>query len=242
MSFLSKIVAPVFAAACCLAISAQSLSPTDRTAQFLESARNNPAALMDFLARMPKGGDPHHHLTGAVYAESYIDYAVEDGLCLDRIAATLSPPPCDPAQGKVPAAQALTDFPLRNHVIDTWSIRNFVPAPDDRDVRHHFFATFGKFDPVTNKHWGEMLAEVVHRAAAQHEIYLETMLTPIKAKPRSWGAHSAGTMISPPCVRACSQAAWHRSSPTPARIWTPAKTACAQSWDATPRNPIPVAP
>ncbi len=187
MSFLSKIVAPVFAAACCLAISAQSLSPTDRTAQFLESARSNPAALMDFLARMPKGGDLHHHLTGAVYAESYIDYAVEDGLCLDRIAATLSPPPCDPAQGKVPAAQALTDFPLRNHVIDTWSIRNFVPAPDDRDVRHHFFATFGKFDPVTNKHWGEMLAEVVHRAAAQHEIYLETMLTPDQGEATKLG-------------------------------------------------------
>ncbi len=187
MSFLSKIVAPVFAAACCLAISAQSLSPTDRTAQFLESARSNPAALMDFLARMPKGGDLHHHLTGAVYAESYIDYAVEDGLCLDRIAATLSPPPCDPAQGQVPAAQALTDFPLRNHVIDTWSIRNFVPAPDDRDVRHHFFATFGKFDPVTNKHWGEMLAEVVHRAAAQHEIYLETMLTPDQGEATKLG-------------------------------------------------------
>jgi adenosine deaminase len=178
MAIVNKTVAFVVAACCCLGLAAQSLSPPDRTAQFLESARNNPAALMDFLARLPKGGDLHHHLTGAVYAESYIDYAVEDGLCIDRVVVTLSPPPCDPAQGKVPAAQALTDFPLRNHVIDTWSIRNFVPAPDDRDVRHHFFAIFGKFDAVTNKHWGEMLAEVVHRAAAQHEIYLETMLTP----------------------------------------------------------------
>ncbi len=178
MAIVNRIAALVLASCGCVAVAAQSLSPTDRTAQFLEAARNNPAALMDFLARMPKGGDLHHHLTGAVYAESYIDYAVEDGLCIDRVVATLSPPPCDPAQGKVPAAQALTDFPLRNHVIDTWSIRNFVPAPDDRDVRHHFFATFGKFDPVTNKHWAEMLAEVVHRAGAQHEIYLETMLTP----------------------------------------------------------------
>ena len=117
----------------CLAAAAQSLPPTDRTAQFMESARNNPAALMDFLARMPKGGDLHHHLTGAVYAESYIDYAVADGLCIDRVVVTLSPPPCDPAQGKVSAAQALTDFPLRTTVsIDTWSIRNFVTAPDGR--------------------------------------------------------------------------------------------------------------
>jgi adenosine deaminase len=187
MAFLNRGVAVVLAACCCVAVAAPSLSPTDRTAQFMESARNNPAALMDFLARMPKGGDLHHHLTGAVYAESYIDYAVADGLCIDRVVATLSPPPCDPAQGKVSATQALTDFPLRNHVIDTWSIRNFVPAPDDRDIRHHFFAAFGKFDPVTNKHWGEMLAEVVHRAGAQHEIYLETMLTPDQGEATKLG-------------------------------------------------------
>ena len=187
MAIVNRTVALVLAGCCCVAVAAQTLSPLDRTAQSLESARNNPAALMDFLARMPKGGDLHHHLTGAVYAESYIDYAVEDGLCIDRIVATLSSPPCDPAQGKVPAAQALTDFPLRNHVIDTWSIRNFVPAPDDRDVRHHFFATFGKFDPVTNKHWSEMLAEVVHRAGAQHEIYLETMLTPDQGEATKLG-------------------------------------------------------
>ena len=167
--------------------STQSQSPTDRTAKYLESARNSPVALLDFLERMPKGGDLHHHLTGAVYAESYIDYAVEDGLCIDKVAATLSAPPCDAAAGRVPAAQALTDFPLRNHVIDSWSIRNFVPAPDDRDVRHHFFAAFGKFDPVASKHWGEMLAEVVHRAGLQNEIYLETMLTPDQGEATKLG-------------------------------------------------------
>jgi adenosine deaminase len=63
-------------------------------------------------------------------------------------------------------------------VIDALSIRNFHPTAEDRDVRLHFFATFGKFDLITNKHWGEMLAEVTHRAGAQSEVYLETMLTP----------------------------------------------------------------
>ena len=138
--------------------STQSQSPTDRTAKYLESARNSPVALLAFLERMPKGGD-----------------------------LTLSAPPCDAAAGRVPAAQALTDFPLRNHVIDSWSIRNFVPAPDDRDVRHHFFAAFGKFDPVASKHWGEMLAEVVHRASLQNEIYLETMLTPDQGEATKLG-------------------------------------------------------
>jgi hypothetical protein len=126
---------------------------------------------------MPKGGDLHHHLTGAVYAESYIAYAVADGDCIDASSFAIVRPPCAPP-ATLPAQRATTDFILRNHVIDALSIRNFHPSPLDDDVRTHFFAAFDKFDPVTNGHWGEMFAEVVHRAALQHESYLETMLTP----------------------------------------------------------------
>ena len=133
--------------------------------------------LHDFLLRMPKGGDLHHHLTGAVYAESYIEYAIEDGDCIDTTTFAIVAPPCD-GTAKVAATQAVSDFVLRNHVIDALSIRNFHPSLLDEDVRLHFFAAFDKFDRVTNGHWGEMFAEVVHRAAAQNEIYLETMLTP----------------------------------------------------------------
>lgn len=166
---------------------ARAQSATERTAHYLESVRANPVMLMDFLERMPKGGDLHHHLTGAVYAESYIDYAAADGLCIDRASIKIVPPPCDESQGRWPASRALTDFIFRNLVIDTWSIRNFHPSAEDRDVRLHFFAAFGKFDLVTNKHWGEMLAEVTHRAAAQHEIYLETMLTPDQGESMQLG-------------------------------------------------------
>jgi adenosine deaminase len=165
--------------------------PEARAAKYLESVREKPLELLDFLDRMPKGGDLHHHLTGAVYAESYINYAVEDGDCLDRVSFRILPPPCDAARGVVPASQAISDFVFRNLVIDAWSIRNFHPSGDDRDVRLHFFATFGKFDLVTNKHWGEMLAEVTHRAGAQNEIYLETMLTPDQGEATQLGRQLA---------------------------------------------------
>ncbi len=153
-------------------------SPTLRAERHLAAIAHRPALLVDFLSRMPKGGDLHHHLTGAVYAESYIAFAVADGDCIDRSTLTIVAPPCSPDDGKLPAQAAIDDFTFRNRVIDAWSIRNFTPTPDDRDVRVHFFATFAKFDRVTNGHWGEMLAEVVARAASQHEVYLETMLTP----------------------------------------------------------------
>ena len=150
----------------------------ERAAKYLAAVREKPLELMGFLDRMPKGGDLHNHLTGAVYAESYTNYAVEDGDCIDRATFKILPPPCDPARGLLPASQATSDFVFRNLVIDALSIRNFHPTAEDRDVRLHFFAAFGKFDLVTNKHWGEMLAEVTHRAGAQNEVYLETMLTP----------------------------------------------------------------
>jgi adenosine deaminase len=34
-----------------------------------------------FLHRMPRGGDLHVHLSGAVYAERFIAWAAQDGLC-----------------------------------------------------------------------------------------------------------------------------------------------------------------
>lgn len=168
-------------------ISRAQLQPAGwRTAQYLESVRNNPTLLIDFLYRMPKGGDLHHHLTGAIYAESYIQYAVEDGLCINQ-QAEMSPPPCDAAKGQLPATQALYNFPFRNLVIDAWSIRNYISTANDRSVRYHFFAAFGKFDPVVNRHWGEMFAEVTERAGLQHELYLETMLTPDQGEATKLG-------------------------------------------------------
>jgi len=121
----------------------------ERTAEYLASVREKPLLLMGFLKRLPKGGDLHHHLTGAVYAESYINYAVADADCIDRTTFKILPPPCDQARGLLPASQAISDFVFRNLVIDALSIRNFHPTAEDRDVRLHFFATFGKFDLVT---------------------------------------------------------------------------------------------
>src|SRR5215467_4369650 len=78
-----------------------------KTARYFESVRSQPLLLHAFLQQMPKGGDLHNHLSGAVYAESLIQWAASDGLCVDRLALALTGPPCDPAAGKPPATAAL---------------------------------------------------------------------------------------------------------------------------------------
>ena len=63
-----------------------------RTAHYLDSIRNQPSLLLAFVHDMPKGGDLHNHLTGAIYAEDYIDFAASDNLCVDRTTSRLLAP------------------------------------------------------------------------------------------------------------------------------------------------------
>src|SRR5512135_2727829 len=92
-----------------LPLAAQKVSPEQRVARYLESARHQPSLLLAFLEKMPKGGDLHNHLFGAIYAESFIQWAAQDGLCVERASTTLAEPPCNESAGKPPARQALTD-------------------------------------------------------------------------------------------------------------------------------------
>ena len=155
---------------------APAASAEQKTARYFDSIRNQPLLLHAFLQQMPKGGDLHNHLSGAVYAESFIKFAVQDGLCIDRAALALTQPPCDPAGGKPPASVALQDSVLYSHLLDALSMRQFAPGPESG--HDHFFSTFGKFGPATNGHTAEMLAEARSRAAAGHLQYLETMFNP----------------------------------------------------------------
>jgi len=63
-------------------VTAPSGAPRSVDAAF-QAARRDPNALRAFLLAMPKGGDLHHHLTGAVYPEVLIQLASYEGLSVD---------------------------------------------------------------------------------------------------------------------------------------------------------------
>lgn len=154
-------------------------SPTEqRTAHYLDSIRQQPSLLLAFLREMPKGGDLHNHLGGAIYAENLIDYAAQDGRCVDRTTAILLPPPCEACDKYTPkpaASCAYRDHVLYNSLIDAWSMRNW--RPEEESGHDHFFATFDKFALAFHNHVGDALAEAGARAAADHLQYLELMHT-----------------------------------------------------------------
>jgi adenosine deaminase len=155
----------------------------ERTVHELERVRDNPLALHEFLKRMPKGADLHNHMHSAVYAESFIEEAIEDGLCVDPAKNSFdqphqapgAAPQCEP--GKVPAATAYKDLRLYNGLIDAFSMRGFVPSEGETG-HDHFFGAFKKFGGIDPRHTGAWLDEVVTRAANQNEQYLELMIAP----------------------------------------------------------------
>lgn len=174
--FLAVFVAAFAPSAWSQKKSAPAALPEQKAARYFTSVREQPLLLHAFLQQMPKGGDLHNHLSGAVYAEGYIALAVQDGLCVDRNALSLTQPPCDPATGKPPASVALQDSTLYGHLLDAFSMRQFVAGAESG--HDHFFATFGKFGPATYRHTAEMLVEARSRAAAGHLQYMELMFNP----------------------------------------------------------------
>jgi adenosine deaminase len=153
-------------------------TPEQKTARYLDSVRNQPSLLLAFLHNMPKGGDLHNHLTGAIYAEDYVDFAASDNLCVDRTTSRLLAPPCDSCEHYTPKPAircAYDDHILYNEIVDAWSMRNWRAG--EESGHDHFFATFDKFSLTAHSHVADGVASVINRAAKERVQYVEFMHT-----------------------------------------------------------------
>ncbi len=148
---------------------------------FSEAKKSLPH-LRTFLKKFPKGGDLHNHLVGAIYAESYIAWGAEDGLCIHPQTFGLVPP----EKGKaceISAKQATQSGLIRDKTINALSMRSFQPS-NGWSAHDQFFSTFDKMYYANFYQYGsgplrsgDMLAELSARAAAQNLGYLELLHT-----------------------------------------------------------------
>jgi adenosine deaminase len=168
--------------------SATAATPREQRAiRAFNAAKESPLELSAFLTGIPKGADLHMHLSGAVYAETFIKDAAADLLCVNpatmsffKPSATTRSLPPQPVcgEGNVRAENAFKDQKLYDALIDSFSMRSFVPSAGTSG-HDQFFATFNRFGGISKSHTGEWLDEVATRAAAQNEQYLEIMETPV---------------------------------------------------------------
>src|SRR4051794_11846472 len=145
-------------------------------ASFAQPPLNGPM-LRQVLQAMPKGGDLHNHLSGSTYAESYLRYAADDGICIDSVKLTITQCPTPAVATIVPASTLLAPYSsLYGQMQDALSMRQFRPVLESG--HDHFFNTFGKFSAVSKNHVPEMLTEDVWRLASENVDYLETIFAP----------------------------------------------------------------
>lgn len=134
------------------------------------------AELTLLMTQMPKGGDLHHHYSGAHYAETYLAWVDKQGYCIEPDTSLIktnapTPPGCLSAE----ALQANTD--AYRTLLQRWSDKDFAnhshdtPAPDQQ-----FFATFGYFGPISGYEPANGLRLLKARAQAENVQYLETMM------------------------------------------------------------------
>lgn len=137
------------------------------TSDRFDGLLGDPVGLAAFLKQVPKGGDLHNHLSGAVYAETVLGWAGGDHDCINTSTHT-AVTSCGTGTQAVPASGAFFD-----EVVGAWSMQGFVAGAETG--HDHFFATFGKFGTVVGLHRDDTIADVLTRAADENQVYVETM-------------------------------------------------------------------
>ena len=150
----------------------------------------DPVGLGAFLKAVPKGGDLHNHLTGAVYAETYLGWAATDGDCISTSThAVVNGSSCSTANVAVPSSGAFFDA-----IVKAWSMEGFTAGAESG--HDHFFATFGKYGLVAGGHRDETIADVLTRAAGENQVYVETMFNLAKNTGTLAAAKWSGTLTA----------------------------------------------
>jgi adenosine deaminase/adenosine deaminase CECR1 len=154
------------------------------------------AELTLFFSQMPKGGDLHHHYSGAIYAEQWVDFLDQQGLCVNKTTYRIETDKAlvDAERAKPPkeraclaSADVYNDDQTYRELLQRWSSKDFKnhganqPPPD-----RQFFQTFGYFGPVSNANFHEGLVTLKNRAILENVSYIETMfkMAPFVTNPQ----------------------------------------------------------
>lgn len=146
--------------------------------QFIAEESVNIAQLNLFFKQMPKGGDLHHHYSGSIYAETYLDWVKQAGKCINKMTFKI-----EESSGKkecITVDELRRNTQLYGQLLSLWSDKDYQnhfhlqPPPDA-----NFFNTFGYFGKISDFSYLKGLTLLKERAIKENVSYIETMLSSI---------------------------------------------------------------
>lgn len=157
------------------------------TSKFYESilsnGSENEALLHLFFTKMPKGGDIHHHYSGSIYAETYLEWVSKKGWYIDKCTLKII------KKSKITGCELLTvkqlmgNGALYTKLLSLWSDKDYrkhsydQPPPDS-----NFFNTFSYFETIAYEYIDLGLNILKQRALKENVSYIETILNMVWVK------------------------------------------------------------
>jgi hypothetical protein len=154
-------------------------------AALLSGSEPKLAELTMFMTMLPKGGDLHHHYSGAIYAEQYLEWVDKQAYCVDKhsylintVAVEVAAEQAKPLAERncLSGLDVLQNNTVLAQLLQRWSDKDFYnhstqQSPPDRQ----FFDTFGYFGPVASTNTAAGLQRLKQRAVQENLRYIETI-------------------------------------------------------------------
>ncbi len=145
----------------------------------LNDIRHNRAELRAFFQQMPKGADLHHHYSGSVYAETYIQTVETENLWLNTETLKISKGEEDIREKELwYKISSLKEKGLwediKEELLRTWSVKDY-PRGSLLPPDLHFFNTFFGFEIPASMNIATGLNELKTRAINEGVQYIETI-------------------------------------------------------------------
>ena len=138
----------------------------------------NVALLNLFFTQMPKGGDLHHHYSGSIYAETYLDWVKAKGWFIDTCNFKIVKEKGNETCKVVTVDQLMANDVLYRKLLTLWSDKDFDNHSHDQlPPDSNFFNTFGYFSPISDQYMDIGLNIIKYRAINENVSYVETMLS-----------------------------------------------------------------
>ena len=138
------------------------------------------AQLTLFFSAMPKGADLHHHYSGSIFAETYLEWADSAKMTLDTTTLRLRNDTCG-----ITIQQLYAKPLLYRKLLMVWSDKDFSNHSHEQlppDL--NFFNTFSYFDPVSCNYVQGL--NIIKKQSKNDNIsYVETMLSTVPRNERS---------------------------------------------------------